>query len=232
MRKVEEQNKIVYRLLINLVVKCQKENCNWKGTWNELGNHLIKTHNEDINKIKINNIDINNNIIKDNKNQLNENIEENGYELNQLYLTKVHKHMLKYLGLSNINWLCDGKDLKSKSFSGITDFDQAENIPRFQCIKCNYDLCLKCMNQYIIKSKQYQIDQTYLCYAHKHLMVYKGITSDLRWKCDGSKCFSDKNDFNNKNDTIPRFRCDKCDYDLCLNCFNYYSNVEKNCKIF
>ena len=235
MRRVEEQNKIVYRILTGLIVKCQKENCNWKGPWNELGNHLIKIHNEDINKIKGNNSIIKNNIINCNNNnnqQLNGN---NGYELNQLYLTKVHKHLLKYIGVSNLSWLCDGKKLKSKCYSGITDFGEAENGPRFQCIKCDYDLCLKCMDHYIIKSKQYHINETYLCYVHKHPLEFKGITPDVHWKCDATKlntkCFSDKNDFN-LSDSIPRFRCDKCDYDLCLNCFNYYSNVDKNCNIF
>ena len=29
-RNVEKENKLIYRSLINLVVKCQKENCNWK----------------------------------------------------------------------------------------------------------------------------------------------------------------------------------------------------------
>ena len=34
-RSIKNKNKLVYRHLINLIVKCQEENCTWKGIWKD-----------------------------------------------------------------------------------------------------------------------------------------------------------------------------------------------------
>jgi len=341
-RNIEQENKLVYRFLINLIVKCQKENCKWKGPWNELGHHIKKEHkenniNEDLifikkqfykskihkhelqflgktkmnwkcdgekydicksclveenkvedigqfnckecnfnlcekcmriyysfekdspNKSIINN---NNNIINENNNS-NNNIQNNSnnniqnnrnnnsnsnsnniyeyrkkdiYELNKSYLCTEHKHLLKYLGVDESGWACDGRKLEDKCASGITDYNQTKNIPRFNCAKCDFDLCLKCMDKYLIKSEDHIIDNEYTSPQHKHPLKYIGIIKD-KWRCDSKGLFHDC--FSNISELevhpgIPRFRCDECDFDICINCFDYYSkvNTEHNCCIF
>ena len=329
-RNIERENKLVYRFLINLIVKCQKENCKWKGPWNELGHHIKKEHkdnniNEDLifiknqfYKSKIHKhelqflgktqmnwkcdgekydicksciVDENNDeeigqfnckecnfnlcekcmrinysfegdypskdIIKNNDNIINENNNSNNniqnnnngnsnniyehrkkdlYELNKSYLCKEHKHLLKYLGVVESRWVCDGRKLDEKCLSGITDFDQTNNIPRFNCEKCDFVLCMKCMDKYLIKSEDYIINNEYTSSKHKHPLKYIGIIKD-KWRCDGKgwtlDCFSNiKNVEVHPN--VPRFRCEECDFDLCINCFDYYSNIniEESCCIF
>jgi hypothetical protein len=52
-----------------------------------------------------------------------------------------------------------------------------------------------------------------------------GLNANNGWACDGrnleKKCLSGINGFNQTN-SIPRFRCEKCDFDLCKKCMNYY----------
>lgn len=309
-RKVEKDNKIAYRFLINLIVKCQEEKCNWKGPWNEFENHLEKEHFEnkkDINKNvvfaegecykskihnhKLQNLGKTSNIWKcdalkfgtcqsgitdfnqtadipqftckecnfnlcekcmriyydsgsseyPSKELLNQNQNNNKdgtndvFEINKFYLCKVHNHLLKFLGVSNENWFCDGRSMPEKCYSGKNNYELSREVPRFRCQQCDFDLCLECMKHYIILGKNYIINNEYTCSEHKHPMIYMGITSD-RWYCNGKsfnrKCFSGITGFD-QTGNIPRFRCDKCDFDFCINCFDYYSNVEKkDCNIF
>ena len=49
-RIVQKENELAYKTLINLIVKCQHENCKWKGPWNDLAEHLDKEHH--VNNIK------------------------------------------------------------------------------------------------------------------------------------------------------------------------------------
>lgn len=302
-RKVEQENKIIFRYLINLKVKCPNDDCSWKGSWKELDIHNDKVHikdNKNINenvifhlgevyKSKIHpdklkfvgkTLDpwkchciINGNCISGNINEEqipdinhfsclkcdfnlcekcmryyyesntnsnlielsieNKKTEKSIYDLNQLYLSKVHKHLLKYLGVTDSEWFCDGRKLENKCYSGTTDIGQNQNIPRFRCEKCDFDLCLNCMNHYIIKGKKYILNNTYIISMHKHPVTYIGVTNDT-WHCDGNglirNCISGISDY--KEREIPRFRCEQCDFDICINCFDYYSNVEKSCKIF
>ena len=85
-RKVEKDNKIAYRFLINLIVKCQEEKCNWKGPWNELDNHLKKEHFK-------------------NKNDINKNVL---FAEGECYKSTIHNHKLQYLGKTSNLWKCDG----------------------------------------------------------------------------------------------------------------------------
>ena len=324
-RNIEKENKLVYRFLINLIVKCQKENCKWKGPWNELGQHNKKEHkknniNEDLifiknqfYKSKIHNHELKflgktkmnwkcdgdkydtckSSKIDNNKNELveqfnckecnfnlcekcmkiyyefeedypmkdiinsnsdtsdgNDNIEINSqnnnniyahrtkdiYELNKMYLCKEHKHLLKYLGVTESDWACDGRKLEKKCLSEITDYGQSSNIPRFRCDKCDFDLCLKCMDNYIIKSEPHIVNKEYISPKHKHPLVYMGLNKD-KWRCDRRgmfyDCFSDLTKIE-EHENVPRFRCEQCDFDLCINCFDYYAAVkeEESCNIF
>ena len=47
----------------------------------------------------------------------------------------------------------------------------------------------------------------------------------LWWNIFRKKCLSGINGFN-QTTGIPRFRCEKCDFDLCKNCFNYYKEKD------
>ena len=215
-RSIKDKNKVVFRHLINLVVLCQEENCNWKGVWKEYFDHLKNFHNKIINEIK------------DNFN----------FELYKYYKATTHEHPLKYLDITMDNgWGCDGRSLPNKCFSGIIGFGQTKGIKRFRCMQCDYDLCELCMKNYY--DQKYEIingnsnnrglflfNNVYYTKAHNHPLVFLDKTRDNGWGCDGrkfkEKCFSGITGFN-QSKGIPRFRCDKCDFDLCENCFNHYN---------
>ena len=334
-RNVEKENKLIYRSLINLVVKCQKENCNWKGPWNELGQHLKKEHDEYNDNINYNVVfepgevykstlhnhkmqflgstkmdwkcdgnkfgkckstkqdgkivevpqfkcaicnfnlcekcmranyddgvpkneqiyskdptkDNNQDTKEDNKdnskdtkeavtddgNDKKEPDEENVYKLNKYYLSKAHDHLLKYVGTTKVEWFCNGKYLKDSTCE-MKDYKLHSDMPKFRCEKCDFDLCLDCMNKNLIKSKKYIINTEYTCSKHQHPLIYMGVTNS-NWKCDGNglmkNCISGITKIG-QAEGMPRFRCEKCDFDLCINCFDYYSNIENStdCTLF
>ena len=215
-RIIKDKNKIVYRHLINLVVKCPEENCDWKGISKEYFEHLKNKHNK---KIEVDfNISLK-------------------YELYKYYKASTHEHPLKYLDTTMDNgWACNGKNLPCGCLSGIKDFNQTKNIKRFRCMQCDYDLCEKCMdkyydNNYLIKNDEsnnrslYLFGKKYKTQVHEHPLVFLDKSRDNGWACNGklliNKCLSGITDFNQSKD-IPRFKCEKCDFDLCENCMNYY----------
>lgn len=205
-RNIKNKNKIVYRHLINLNVLCQQKNCNWKGTWSDYIGHLKNIHNI--------NLDYN-------------------FELYKYYKATVHEHPLKFLDVTMDNrWGCDGRYLSTKCFSGITGFGQTNGIKRFRCMQCDYDLCELCMKHYYDKEYKniddnsdnrglYLFKKEYYTQVHEHPLIFLDKTRDNGWCCDGRKlerkCFKHTRG-------IPRFRCEKCDFDLCENCFNNYKN--------
>eukprot|EP00833_Pecoramyces_ruminatium_P003638 jgi/Orpsp1_1/1177670/evm.model.c7180000062374.2 len=211
-RNIKNKNKIVYRHLLNLNVICQQKNCDWKGTWRDYFEHSKKIHN----------------IILD-----------DDFELYKYYKATIHKHPLKFLDVTMDNrWGCDARYLPNKCFSGITDFGQTNGIKRFRCIQCDYDLCELCMKNYhdreykIINDNSnnrglYLLHLEYYSTVHEHPLVFLDKTNDNCWLCDGRKmengCFSGTNDFT-RTKGIPRFRCEKCNFDICENCFNAYKN--------
>jgi hypothetical protein len=224
-RVIKDKNKIVYRHLINLIIKCQEENCDWKGIWKEYKAHLEKVHNK-ILKIEENNINNNN----------------NHFELNKLYRANIHEHPLKFLGYTKTHkWICDATRLPCKCLSNIDDFNKSTNFKRFRCSECDYDLCENCMNKYYIKNyvikndnsdneNIYSLYRKYFTSIHPHPLIFLDKTrNNDRWVCDGkdlkNKCFSGMNNFT-QGSNIPRFRCDKCNYDLCKKCMNHYKRKE------
>lgn len=303
-RKVEEQNKIVYRYLINLIIKCQIEKCDWKGPWSELENHLKKVHNnkkDNINQTIVFNIGekykskihkhlleflgktenawkcdavnfgncesgiekesenkdiphflckecnfnlcekcMRTNYDNEEKNKVtkittnNINQANNLYVLNEFYLCKSHKHLLKYLGVTDTKWWCNGRIEEEKCLSNITGFGQTKNIPRFRCDKCDFDFCLKCFEKHKVNLREFVINNKYRFRAHPHVLVYMGKT-ETEWFCDAKKfrdgCINGI-DKVGKNPNMPRFRCGKCDFDLCLHCFQYYDVLQSRCSIF
>ena len=56
-----------------------------------------------------------------------------------------HKCPVKNMGVSNTGWDCNKLTGAAKCFSGLTGFYQSNGMQCWQCRKCNYDLCEKCM---------------------------------------------------------------------------------------
>ena len=306
-RSIKDKNKLVYRHLINLIVKCQEENCTWKGVWKDYSSHLKNNHK----KIKENIINISSmfygnyelykyykstthphplkflDVTMDNgwgcngkfvlggclsgitgfrqtkgikrfrcmqcdydlcekcfnkyydKNYIiinDESYNRGLYLFQKKYLSEVHEHPLIFLDkIAENGWACNGKFFPTKCLSGITDFYQTKNIPRFRCEQCDFDLCENCMNYYR-KKNYFELFKDYKVYIHPHPLTYIGVRNNERWLCDGKsfqgECLSGINDFNNKREGIERFRCEKCNFDLCKNCMDYYYNNKKGCIIF
>ena len=156
------------------------------------------------------------------------------YLFKKQYLSQAHEHPLIFLDKSKEDgWACNGKFFTNKCLSGITDFNQTKNIPRFRCEKCDFDLCENCMN-FSRKKNFYELNKEYKVNVHRHPLKFLGIRNE-GWLCDGKnlkeKCLSEITDFN-QTDGFERFRCDKCDFDLCRNCMDYYYNNKKGCIIF
>ena len=219
-RVIKDKNKMVYRHLINLMVLCPEENCSWKGIWKDYSEHLKNNHNKLLKSSYISNVSIN-----------------DKYELYKYYKATTHIHPLKYLDTTmDNNWACDGRLLPNGCLSGITGFRQTKNMKRFRCVQCDYDLCEKCMNyyydnKYIIKNDEsndrslYMFKKSYYSQAHTHPLIFLDKSEDNGWACNGKDlingCFSGITGFN-QSKGIPRFRCEKCDFDLCENCMNHY----------
>jgi hypothetical protein len=90
----------------------------------------------------------------------------------------------------------------------------------------NLELAINFINKNETEQKQYLIkfDDTYTCKVscHEHPLIFKNY-SGWTWTCDGKKlpggCLSKNYKF-----VCPyRYRCDKCDYDLCTNCVLKYA---------
>ena len=216
-RIIKEKNKIVYRHLIKLVVKCPEENCDWKGIFKEYFEHLKNNHYK-----------------KTETNCINT---DTKYELYKYYKAITHNHPLKYLDTTMDNgWACNGINLPRGCLSGTNGFFQTKNIKRFRCMQCDYDLCEKCMDffyddKYPIKNNEpnirnlYLFEKKYNSQIHEHPLIFLDKSQDNGWACNGRffiyKCLSGITCFH-QTGGIPRFRCEQCNFDLCENCMNYY----------
>jgi len=76
-----------------------------------------------------------------------------------------------------------------------------ENNFSYYCYECDFDLCENCFK--LSKSK------TPKNYDHPHQLSVKELTKNL-FICDNCKSRYDR-------ETI-RFRCNRCDFDLCFKC--------------
>ena len=54
---------------------------------------------------------------------------------------QVVKHLPNHSG----SWNCDKVKGASKCLSGLTGFYQSKGIEGWRCAKCDWDLCIKCM---------------------------------------------------------------------------------------
>lgn len=65
---------------------------------------------------------------------------------------------------------------------------------------------------------------------HECLMNVSTTYHDSGWECNGIRlkdgCFTGMTEYH-QSKYIQRFECRDCDFDLCLNCAIYYSNVKE-----
>jgi len=71
--------------------------------------------------------------------------------LNNKYNTSVHSHSLTYI--KKKGWACNKVSISGGCKSNFTPgkFIQTEDEPRFRCSDCDYDLCQKCVEAYLIR---------------------------------------------------------------------------------
>ena len=166
-RKIKEENKVFYKIFKNLKIKCPYK-CEWKGAWLDLDIHLIECK-FGIRYCKYNSIgckflDKCDKVIEHEKNNDKLHLEmalkfikTNNIVKKQIKLkfilgekckTSVHPHIMTYM--TSFDWNCDGRKLPNGCYSRNYSF--SVNIPRFRCPLCDFDLCDKCIVNYLINS--------------------------------------------------------------------------------
>ena len=70
------------------------------------------------------------------------------FTLGEKCKTSVHPHIMTYM--TSFDWYCDGRKLPKGCYSKNYSF--SVNIPRFRCSLCDFDLCDKCIVNYLINS--------------------------------------------------------------------------------
>ena len=130
-----------------------------------------------------------------NSNIMNSDISNNSNEFKSVF----HTHILYEKTSPDTVWLCD---ICRNEF-------KFSNKKKFNCEACDFDICLKCK---ILEQGGYKFENVYLSNQHPHMLRtprYQRIYDD--WICD---ICNDKF----QGEKRKRFRCEKCDYDICENC--------------
>ena len=162
-RKIKDGNKIFYKTYINITLKCPY-NCDWKGAYGDLGSHL-NTCNKGTRYCKYKKIGCefygeSKKVLEHEKNNDKLHLEmalkyikKNNiikrkleFKIGETCRTSVHPHIMQYM--TSISWSCDGKTLPHGCYSRISSFNAV--TPRFRCSQCDFDLCDKCIVNYII----------------------------------------------------------------------------------
>ena len=161
-RKIKDGNKIFYKVLKNLNIKCPYK-CEWKGIWSDLESHLneckygvryckyksIGCEFYDENK-KVIEHELNNDknhlemaikYIKDN-NIVKKKVK---FVLGDKVKASCHPHLMTYM--TSWSWNCDGRKLPHGCYS--INYSFGRDKPRYRCHQCDFDLCDKCIVKYV-----------------------------------------------------------------------------------
>ena len=227
-----KNSRLIKNLLANLKFKCQN-GCNLEIPYLDLQEH----YKEKCSNIKIDKIDYkakyleykqkyedllekyeelesksNSNRLRgrpgDNNTTPNPNQNQNQNEdLKNGCKSKFHSHYLKNSSDIEGDWICN---LCKSEYSENTE-------ERFQCSECDFDACLKCI---LLERTGYIFKYIFLSKYHEHLL------EDSTFEDDNWICYICKKSFAKKSD--KRFRCEKCDFDLCNNCKNKEEGISDN----
>ena len=157
---------------------------------------------------------------------MNDKMLEN-YKIGDKFLVDCHEHSLilsndQMRGYNGGKWCCD----VCKNQSGFF----LSNTLSFHCFLCKYDLCQKCMTvsnyKYINNKMLERAPKGKKVYVSRHDHSLKLTSKDERnydeesnWRCD--ICLG------RFPSDIYSFRCKKCNYNVCLICFEKYVEVKK-----
>ena len=87
---------------------------------------------------------------------------------------------------------------------------------------------------YYRKKNVYELNKSYDVKYHSHSLFYTGIDDSQKWTCSGNLlnegCFSGLTS-SSQTKGFERFKCYKCDFNLCRNCMDNYLK-EGTCNIF
>ena len=162
-RKVKEENKVFYKIIKNLIIKCPYK-CEWKGIWLDLDKHLneciYSIRNCKYKSIGCEYCDENKKVIEHEKNNDKYHLEmalkyikknkivkkKIKFEMGETCMTSVHPHIMTYM--TTYNWNCDGRKLPHGCYSMNYSFNR--DVPRFRCHNCDFDLCDKCVVNYLV----------------------------------------------------------------------------------
>ena len=128
----------------------------------------------------------------------------------EMHLTHPHK-LTMYFG-SNLpeqaRKNCYGKYKKNKCQS-----EGKESLRYLVCFDCKIVLCEKC---YLSNSDDFL--QTVPGTIHKHILHLQAIPLTYTWGCDVKSPVCLKKDHKSNLELRMSFRCDVCDFDICLKC--------------
>ena len=166
-RTIKKFNKIFYKSLKNLTIKCPYK-CPWTGLWNDLESHLFKCElsfrycsyrligcefmdaNNKVKEHENNNdgihLELAMKFIKD-KNIINKKLK---FEIGEMCMTSCHNHPLKYVLNRDAAWYCDGDNLELGC--DMVNKLMSRDTPRYRCESCNFDLCDGCVEKYFVNS--------------------------------------------------------------------------------
>ena len=162
-RKIKEENKVFYKLLKNLNIKCPYK-CVWTGAWNDLDSHLNECKYSfrycKYKSIGCEFMNDNKTVIEHEKNNdkvhlelavkyiKNNNIQKKKVKfiIGDKVKVSCHQHEMTYM--TSLSWNCDGRKLPHGCYSDDYSFNR--DVPRYRCHSCDFDLCEKCIVHYVI----------------------------------------------------------------------------------
>ena len=133
----------------------------------------------------------------ENKVNINELKELNSNYLSIRFKSVYHNHYLYNNVSKDYRWICDICENKF----------EVKSKGRYRCEPCDFDICEKCR---LLEESGYRLNKIFLSRSHEHLLKDETLKQS-NWICD--VC-----DKRYEMKTVIRFRCEKCDFDICNFC--------------